>query len=154
MNRDSKRKVRNLSKRVHETGAKRSWSGPWVNHLYFSLSLLFLNHVLSNSWQLSWVYCLNGVLGGELERYADIHGRITIKVVVPSCQKNDDEDRNVSLFEDDKVLDLLLFFFFFRCRMDAVTYCPQPCQHIFYRKITQSLSFDPTVLMRNYSSLF
>lgn len=55
--------------------------------------------------------CFNGVLGGELEKYVDIHGRITIKVVVPSCQKNDDENRNIILFEDDKVLDLLLFFF-------------------------------------------
>lgn len=110
MNRDSKRKVRNLSKRVHETGAKRSWSRPWVNHLYFSLSLLLPDHVLSDSYQLSWV-CFNGVLGGELEKYVDIHGRITIKVVVPSCQKNDDENRNIILFEDDKVLDLLLFFF-------------------------------------------
>lgn len=49
--------------------------------------------------------CFNGVLGGELEKYVDIHGRITIKVVVPSCQKNDDENRNIILFEDDKVLD-------------------------------------------------
>jgi len=73
--------------------------------------------------------CFNGVLGGELEKYVDIHGRITIKVVEPSCQKNDDENRNIILFEDDKVLDLLLFFF--RCQMDAVTYCPRPCQHIF-----------------------
>lgn len=71
--------------------------------------------------------CFNGVLGGELEKYVDIHGRITIKVVVPSCQKNDDENRNIILFEDDKVLDLLLFFFF-GCQMDAVTYCPRPCQ--------------------------